>query len=150
MAVESTGGDLKVEKSIEAPPGVVFNYFTSSKKWSEWQGRETTIDPREGGAFTMRAPNGGVARGVVIEMVLNQRIVFTWGWEGHATVPPGSSTVTIELAPSPGGTLVTLTHTGLPLGETGLHRLGWEHYLNRLCGVVSGKDVGDDRGVGSS
>lgn len=96
----------------------------------------------------MRAPNGGLARGEVLEMVIDQRIVFTWGWEGHPTLPPGSSTVTIELAPRPGGTLVTLTHTGLPEGETGVHRLGWEHYLGRLAGVASGKYVGEDLGLG--
>lgn len=96
----------------------------------------------------MTAPNDGVARGEVVELVPDRRIVFTWGWEGHPTLPPGSSTVTIELTPSDGATLVTLTHANLPMGESGLHRDGWNHYLARLAGVASGEDMGADTGLG--
>jgi uncharacterized protein YndB with AHSA1/START domain len=35
----------------------------------------------------------------VVEVVENQRVVFTWGWERGPAVPPGSTTVAIELVP---------------------------------------------------
>lgn len=139
---------VRVERRIGATAEVVFGYLTSSEKWTLWQGRATTIDARPGGRYRMLAPNDGVASGEVVEVVPNQRLVFTWGWEGHPDVPPGSSTVTIELTPQGGdATLVTLTHTGLPSGETGLHRLGWDHYVERLSGVAEGRDVGPDPGL---
>ena len=42
------------------------------------------------------------------------RVVMTWGWDGSDEVPPGSSTVRIELDATDAGTRVRLTHTGLP------------------------------------
>ncbi|MGD2102008.1 MAG: SRPBCC domain-containing protein [Acidimicrobiia bacterium] len=138
---------IRVVRRVDASPEVVFAYLTSSEKWSQWQGVSTTIDPRPGGVYTMRAPNGGTARGEVIEVVTNERISFTWGWETHPVVPPGSTTVTIELTAEGEATIVTLTHSGLPEGEIGLHRRGWDHYATRLARVAAGTDIGPDRGL---
>lgn len=140
--------EVRVVRRVAAAPEVVFSFLTSSEKWSAWQGRETTIDPRPGGEYRMVAPNDGVASGTVMEIVDNERIVFTWGWEGHPAVPPGSSTVTIELTAADGATIVTLTHSGLPEGEVGLHQMGWEHYADRLSAAATGEDVGPDPGLG--
>lgn len=138
---------VRVERRVNAPPEVVFDYLTSSDKWSLWQGLQTRIDARPGGLYTMLAPNGGVAAGNVVEVVRNERVVFTWGWEGHPSVPPGSTTVTIELTPDGTATIVTLTHSGLPNDEVGLHRLGWDHYMTRLNHVSEGVQVGPDPGL---
>ena len=77
----------------------------------------------------------------------SRRIVFTWGWEGNQIpVPPGSSTVTIELEPADDGTLLRLTHSGLePTDAQELHRKGWERYLDRLARRTTGEDPGPDR-----
>ena len=139
--------DITLERHINASPEHVFSFFTSSERWSEWQGRATTIEPMVGGVYRMTAPNGGVASGVVLELIPHRLIVFTWGWEDHPTVPPGSSTVRIELEPAEGKTIVTLTHSGLPSDETGLHRMGWDHYLARLEAIASGDDPGPDSGL---
>lgn len=140
-------GIVRVVRRVQAPPPVVFGFLTSSSRWSQWQGVETTIDPRPGGRYTMKAPNGGIAAGEVVEVVDNERMAFTWGWEGHPNVPPGSTRVTIELEPDGEGTIVTLTHTGLPAGEVDLHRSGWDHYMTRLTGVSEGMVVGPDEGI---
>jgi uncharacterized protein YndB with AHSA1/START domain len=72
--------------------------------------------------------------------------VFTWGWEGHnSPLPPGASTVVVELAPHETGTLLRLTHSSLappPLAEH--HRQGWERYLERLRVRAEGGDPGPD------
>lgn len=138
---------VRVVRRIDAPPAVVFSYLTSSERWSLWQGVSTAIDPRPGGVYSMKAPNGGRARGEVVEIVENERVTFTWGWEGHPTVPPGSTTVTIDLRADGRATIVTLTHRGLPHEETGLHQLGWDHYITRLAGVSEGVDIGPDAGL---
>lgn len=140
--------EFTISKTIGASVESVFEFFTSSEMWSRWQGRSTTIDARPGGVFRMVAPNNGVALGEILEMVPNQRIVFSWGWEGHPTVPPGSSTVTIEFIPDGEETLVNLTHRGLPDDEVGLHQSGWMHYLGRLADVSVGRVPGPDKGIG--
>jgi hypothetical protein len=61
-------------------------------------------------------------------------------------VPPGSTTVEVELLADAGGTLVRLTHRGLPPGEVENHQAGWSHYLVRLSTVAEGGDPGSDSG----
>ncbi len=96
----------------------------------------------------MTMGNGMVATGRFTELVDDRRVVFTWGWEGHPTVPPGSTTVTIELVPEGESTRVVLTHSGLPVDEIPMHTAGWNHYLPRLVLVAEGIDPGVDPGPG--
>jgi uncharacterized protein YndB with AHSA1/START domain len=71
--------------------------------------------------------------------------VFTWGWEGSTTVPPGSSRVEVTLTPDGDGTILRLVHSGLPHAESILdHTQGWERYLDRLGTVAAGGDPGAD------
>jgi uncharacterized protein YndB with AHSA1/START domain len=91
-------------------------------------------------------PGVHVASGTFVELVPNERIVFTWGWDGDASpLPAGSTMVVIELEPDGAGTLVHLTHSDLldpPIAK--LHRQGWEHYLERLRIRAEGGDPGAD------
>ena len=41
-------------------------------------------------------------------------MVFTWGWEGNEAVPPGSTTVEIDLEPDGDATTLTLRHCRRP------------------------------------
>ena len=75
-------------------------------------------------------------------------MIFTWGWRGSPSVPPGSSTVEIVLVPDGEGTIVRLTHRGLPASERAIHLVGWETYLPRLAIVAAGGDPGPDSGPG--
>jgi hypothetical protein len=77
--------------------------------------------------------------------------VFTWGWENEdALVPPGSSTVEVELVPEGESTLVRLTHRDLPADMRDQHAHGWIHYLGRLAVGAEGGDPGPDTGPGGS
>lgn len=134
--------ELVVERRVSVPPEKVFRFFTDSEKWLAWQGTEAEIDPRPGGTLRVNVTGEGFASGRVIEVVENQRIVFSWGWEQGSVVTPGSTTVSIELERIDGGTLIRLTHTGLPPDEIGLHRYGWEHYADRLAAVAESRDPG--------
>jgi uncharacterized protein YndB with AHSA1/START domain len=91
-------------------------------------------------------PGAQVASGRFVELVPHERIVFTWGWEGDALpVPPGSTTVVVELEPDAAGTLLRLTHSALappPIADH--HREGWEVYLERLRVRAEGGDPGPD------
>lgn len=137
---------IVVTQQIDAPPDVVYAYLTESAKWAKWQGEDATVDARPGGIFVLTMPNGTTARGQFIELVPDQKVVLTWGWVDHPGVPPGSSTVEIEITSENGGSLVTLTHRGVPDEERELHTQGWEHYLPRLAKVAQGGEVDRDRG----
>jgi uncharacterized protein YndB with AHSA1/START domain len=76
---------------------------------------------------------------------------FTSGWENdEALVPPGSSTVEVELVPEAGGTLVHLVHRDLPAEGRDQHAHGWTHYLGRLAVAASGGEPGPDTGPGGA
>lgn len=138
--------DIVVEQRISAPPSVVYEYLTDSEKWARWQGIGATIDARSGGIFALAMPNGMKARGQFVELVPDERVVFTWGWIDRPGLPPGSTTVEIELQFDGEATLLVLTHRALPDEEVTVHRLGWAHYLPRLASVARGGDPGPDSG----
>jgi uncharacterized protein YndB with AHSA1/START domain len=73
------------------------------------------------------------------------RLAYSFGWEGREKVPPGSSLIEIDLIDQDGGTLLRVTHTGLPDAERcALHAWGWTHYLGRLTVDAAGGDPGPD------
>jgi uncharacterized protein YndB with AHSA1/START domain len=79
------------------------------------------------------------------EVVPVHRLAYSFGWEGSELVPPGSSLVEIDLIDQDGGTLLRITHTGLPNAEQSVsHGQGWAHYLARLATAAAGGDPGPD------
>jgi uncharacterized protein YndB with AHSA1/START domain len=83
--------------------------------------------------------------GSFLEIDPPRRVVFTWGWENSdLLVPPGSSTVEIDLVPDGDGTLLRLVHRGLPPRTRAPHGEGWNHYLDRLVIRAEGGDPGPD------
>ena len=71
--------------------------------------------------------------------------MYTFGWEGSETIPPGSTTVEVTFEPDGIETIVRLRHTGLPSAQDSTqHAVGWNHYLARLAIAVAGGDPGSD------
>jgi hypothetical protein len=66
-------------------------------------------------------------RGTIVELQPNRRIVQTW-WASD--FPPGSEESRLEVVfePVPGGTLVTIHHTGLPQGRGHRYEDGWKDF----------------------
>jgi uncharacterized protein YndB with AHSA1/START domain len=143
--VTSHSDELVVERRVSVPPNHVFAYFTDAERWLRWQGTDAQVELRPGGVWRVNVTGDGYASGRIIEVVDNRRIVFTWGWEGDDTpLPPGSSTVSIDLVPDGEGTIIRLTHSGLPPDSVEIHRAGWENYATRLSTVAEGRDPGPD------
>ncbi|HEX2029122.1 MAG TPA: SRPBCC domain-containing protein [Nitriliruptorales bacterium] len=138
---------VRVERHVHAPPSAVFAYLTASDGWARWQGDEASIHPTPGGIFRILMGTGETARGQFVEVVPDHKVVFTLGWLDRPGIPPGSTVVEIELLPEADGTLIRLTHRQLPPDESAMHRAGWQHYLERLATVASGRDPGPDHGV---
>lgn len=135
---------IELERRIAASPETIFSYFTDSARYTAWMGVDAVLDPRPGGIYRVRVPQGQVALGEFVALDPPRSLSFTWGWEGDESVPPGSSTVTVTLIPDGPETILRLEHDGLPDESTPLHRQGWEHYLNRLTVTAAGDDPGPD------
>jgi uncharacterized protein YndB with AHSA1/START domain len=135
---------VTVEIRIDAPPEAVFPYLTEPDLIVRWKGVEADVEVAPGGTYRVRVTARSVAVGEYVEIEPQRRVVFTWGWEGDELLPPGSSTVEIELVPDGDGTIVRLTHSGLPEGADVAQREGWEHFLPRLAIASAGGDPGPD------
>ncbi len=139
MTMDRTRQSVLVERYIDASPATVFSFFTSTERWLLWQGTEATIELRPGGVFRVNVTGDGFASGRFLEVEHNRRVSFTWGWEKpDIPIPPGASTVEIELVPQESGTLLRLTHTGLPPEWVEQHQGGWDLFMGRLADTVAG------------
>ena len=141
---------VRREVQIAAPPSTVFAYLTDPEKILRWLGTEAKVEPQPGGLYLVNVTGARFARGSFREVVPVHRLAYSFGWEGSEEVPPGSSLVEIDLIEQPpGGTLLRLTHTGLPTAEQcDSHGKGWAHYLGRLAQAASGRDPGPDAMLG--
>jgi len=136
---------VRRETRVPAPPAAVFALLTDPEKILRWMGTEAQLDPKPGGLYLVNVTGGGYARGSFREVVPVHRLAYSFGWDGSKEVPPGSSLVEIDLIEQADGTLVRLTHTGLPSpAQCAGHAEGWEHYLGRLAEVGAGRDPGRD------
>jgi uncharacterized protein YndB with AHSA1/START domain len=99
---------------VPAPPEEVFRWFVQPELLVRWIGSSAQLEPRPGGAFRFQITKGQWCSGRYLEVVPGRRVVVTWGWEsGAIPVPPGSSTVAVDLLEHPEGTLVRLVHSDL-------------------------------------
>jgi uncharacterized protein YndB with AHSA1/START domain len=137
---------VRRETQVAAPPAAVFALLTDPEKIIRWMGTEAEFDLRPGGLFLVNVTGARFARGAFTEVVPVHRLAYSFGWENSTVVPPGSSLVEIDLIDqAPEGTLVKLTHTGLPNAEQCAgHAEGWDNYLGRLAVIASGRDPGRD------
>lgn len=132
------------EMRIPAPPATIFAFLTDPQKLLRWMGISATLEPQPGGLYLLDVDAANVVRGAFREVVPVHRLVYSFGWEGNAEVPPGSSLVEIDLIEQPDGTLMRMTHSGLPSSAVPAHARGWAHYLDRLAAVVADLDPGPE------
>jgi uncharacterized protein YndB with AHSA1/START domain len=140
------GGDAVVcEVDVRAPAAAVYALFTEPAQLVRWIGIRALLEPRPGGVFRFELLPGEFCSGSYVELVPGRRVVFTWGWEsGALPVPPGSSTVEVDLDERDGVTHVRLRHSGLSAAMRPWHAEGWERFLGRLAAVAESRDPGRD------
>jgi uncharacterized protein YndB with AHSA1/START domain len=138
---------VRREIQIAAPPATVFAFLTDPEKIVSWMGIEATTGPHPGGLYLLKGVGGRAVRGAFREVVPVHRLAYSFGWEGTEAVPPGSSLIEIDLIDRDGGTLLRLTHSGLPdAAQCAGHDKGWAYYLGRLAMAAAGRNPGIDRG----
>ena len=138
---------VRRETHIAAPRASVFAFLTDPDKIVQWMGTEATTEAHPGGMYLLKGVGSATARGTFREVVPVHRLAYSFGWEGNEEVSPGSSLIEIDLIEQDGGTLLRMTHSGLPNAATqASHGKGWAHYLGRLTEAAAGRDPGPDRG----
>ena len=133
---------VQCQVQISASQETVYSYFTDASKMTRWQGIAARLDPQPGGEFFCDLDDNMVMEGKFLELDPFNKIVFTFGWQGHPVVSPGSTRVEVTLEPAEGGTLLTLRHLDLPADEREMHGHGWDFFLARLVIAAPGGDPG--------
>lgn len=145
MVKSSTSLELK--RVFQAPLAQVYQAWTDPEMMNEWfhpdsQMRSTcAVDLRVGGRYEvqMHPPEGDpyIAAGVYQEIIPNEKLVFTWRWQGIAGAE--ESLVTILFQPTGNGdTELTLRHERLDNEEDrDKHIEGWEGILNQLAAALN-------------
>ena len=129
-------------RQIRARPSIVYEAFTRPEHIMQWWGPDAgpvliaETDVRVGGRYRVRFRmldgSEHESIGEYLEVVPDQRLVFTWRWIG-----PGErdyeSRVIVDLRPVADGTELTFTHAMLPDEVTAAsHREGWTGAVDKL------------------
>jgi uncharacterized protein YndB with AHSA1/START domain len=92
--------ELVREIMIDASPETIWPYLIDPEKHVEWNGTIAELDPRPGGVHLVLIGGQHQASGEYVEVVPNEKVVFTFGWEQEGNpITPGSTTVEISLQP---------------------------------------------------
>ena len=124
-----TNESILISEVIPATPQRIFSAWMDSAEHSAFTGDEAIVVPEVGGEHQSA---GGYIKGRTLELNEGARIVQSWRTTEFPADSPDSR-VEITLEPTLGGTLVTLLHTDIPVGQGDRYRQGWnEYYLSRL------------------
>jgi activator of HSP90 ATPase len=116
--------DFKLSCTFTASPETVYDAWLDSAAHSAMTGAAAKVEKRVGGAHS--AWDGYIA-GRTLELIPAKRIVQSWRTTQFTGADP-DSTITVELAPTKAGTRLTLTHSGVPDGQTGYENGGWQDF----------------------
>jgi uncharacterized protein (TIGR03086 family) len=137
---------MTFNKSVVVPldPDATFDLVTQPDRLRRWLAVAARVDLRAGGGYRWTVTPGHHAAGTIVDVEPGKRVVYTFGWEEDADLPPGASTVTVTLTPVDGGTEVRLLHDGLTDEQAAHHAVGWNHFMNRLVAAGRDGDAGPD------
>ena len=139
-AIAKATQKLVIKRCFEAPVEKVYRALVDPQLMRRWWAPGSLSvavaesDPKVGGGYRvqMRETSGDThtTSGVYKDVVPNERLVFSWQWEGYDT----ETLVTIELrAAGANTTQMTLTHEGFPETDArDKHEQGWNACLDKL------------------
>lgn len=147
MAARPNGLVLHVERTLPAPPPVVFAATTEPGELAEWWGPKgfTTpsieLDPRVGGRYriAMKPPDADVFHlsGRFREIGPPRLLAFTFCWE-EPDPDDRETLVTLSFKDDGQGTRLTVDQGRFATeGRLDLHVQGWTESLDRLHGFLS-------------
>ena len=140
----------RIERTIELahPPVQVWDALTSAEGLGGWFGDRATIDLRPGGLAQVEwdTDDGCMKATLTIAVVEPpSRFAWTWGIEGLPGDDPRRTYVEFTLAPSGGGTRLTVTESGFAQVPDGLLETAYqgnvEGWRKELAHLVSYLDA---------
>lgn len=151
-----------IERTLDAPPELVWKMWTESEHFAAWYGPMgasipvARMDVSVGGTrmvcMKMETPNGPMQMwftGEYREVVENRRLVYTESMcdeHGNILRPasmgmpdshPTTTEVIVELVAIGDATKMRLTHVGIPAGSPG--EMGWTMALDKLTTYIGGR-----------
>ncbi|MGH2959461.1 MAG: SRPBCC family protein [Solirubrobacterales bacterium] len=147
MAVMQETETVVVERLINASPETLFEMWTDSEKISTWLAKDAELDPKPGGIAKLimggnaHKENPVTSGGEFLVVEPHTHLELTWGFsEEEIGVPIGSTVVAVDFIPQEQGTLVRVSHSGLPAGRDDSkysERKGWALMLAHLEDAVA-------------
>ncbi|MBB1161773.1 SRPBCC domain-containing protein [Aquariibacter albus] len=144
-------GSLTLHRMLRAPAERIYRAWTDPQALMKWMpphgfiGIVHAADTRPGGAFRMGFTQLGSGevhtwQGRYLELVLGERIVTEEVFDSPDL--PGTLRTEVNLRPTPSGTELRVTQSGLPDALTPEScMLGWQDSLQLLALLVEGPDM---------
>lgn len=143
---------LEISRVFDAPTSLVFKMWSSPEHLARWWGPKNftatseRFEFRDGGRYrhVIHGPNDhhyGMS-GTYLEIVVPEKIVFTFAWDDENGLPGDQSVITVRLHPEGTGTRMTFHQTPFADIETrDSHMDGWGECLDRLSDALAGRPV---------
>ena len=144
--------EIVVDEIFPHAPETIWKTLTSGALMARWLGMAPDgFAPVVGNCFTYRTtPAGawdGTIRCEVLEVIPNERFVYSWRGGDDANVGYGSrldTIVTFTLEPADGGTRLRLVHSGfvLPRNDSAYRNMsgGWSQVVPRIGAIIGEQD----------
>ena len=116
--------EFKLSCTLPAPPQAVFAAWLDCAAHSAMTGSEAKVGKSIGDPYS--AWDGYIV-GKTLELVPGKRIVQSWRTTEFEPEDP-DSTIVVDLEPTKTGTRLTLTHRGVPDGQTSYENGGWQDF----------------------
>ena len=129
---------LNINRVLNHPVEEVFNAWTDPELLKKWfcNNGQAEFDIVVGGIFHVFLqcdPNDlAELKGEYLEIVKNEKLVFTWVWQNEPYSYAGETVVTVEFVDHGGKTEIKLLHEGFSNEEFSCrHTEGWGEALER-------------------
>ena len=143
--------DIVVDEVLPHAPETIWKTLTSGELIDRWLMKSTGFAPVKGTRFTLQTTPAGAWDGVihceVLEVIPNERLVYTWKGGDERNVEYGSridTVVTWMLAKVDGGTRLRVVHSGfvLPKNATTFRNLreGWKKVVPQIGAITDEQD----------
>ncbi len=128
---------LSFKQIVNAPPAEVYRAFTHATALRDWFCDAAQAEARPGGRLYLWWESGHYVSGAFTALEPGKKIVFTWDGKGE----PAPTKAQVSLKEKNGGTVVTVTHSGVGSGAawaSTLHGIttGWPDGLQNLASVL--------------
>jgi uncharacterized protein YndB with AHSA1/START domain len=128
------GRSVRFERHLDASADEAWAILTQSDQLVRWLLADAVIEPRVGGAVSLRWEGSGEVSGTVSIFDPPRLLEYSWGEAA------GTSIVRFELRPEADGVRLVLDHRELPPSAHAGVGAGWHTHLDSLEALLASKD----------